>query len=166
MAAQDSAAMNARVSVQGEDFDVGAEHRELCAEAPGAGAVVTFSGLVRDFYDPGGGRVEELRLEHYPGMTEKSISAIIGRAWRRWPLLAVRVIHRVGALAPGDRIVFAGVASHHRHEAFAAAGFIMDYLKSEAPLWKKQITDSGGEWITTRDNDTEALRDWEGQRRR
>ena len=149
------------ISVRAEDFDVGGEYRRLCADAPGAGAVITFSGLVRDYYDPGAGeRVRELRLEHYPGMTEKSIREIIARAESRWNLLAVRVIHRVGALRPGDRIVFAGVAAHHRGDAFAAADFIMDYLKSEAPFWKKQLTESGGEWIATRHSDAESLGRW------
>jgi len=162
--AQTSAAINARISVQHEDFDVGAEYRKLCAQAPGAGAVATFCGLVRDHYDPNQGEaVRELRLEHYPGMTEKRIGEIIAEAEDRWQLLAARVIHRVGALAPGEQIVFAGVAGHHRHEAFAAAGFIMDYLKSEAPFWKKQITASGGEWIATRPSDARALRNWEGR---
>jgi len=157
-----SSSINASVSVQGEDFDVGAEYRALCAAAPGAGAVVTFSGLVRDFYDPGRGEaVRELRLEHYPGMTEKRIREIIGEAENRWRLLAVRVIHRVGALAPGEQIVFTGVAGHHRHQNLAAAGFILDYLKSEAPFWKKQITDSSAEWIATRKSDAEALGQWE-----
>lgn len=151
----------AHISVQGEDFDLGAEYRQLCGDAPGSGAVVTFCGLVREFYDADGSEeVRELRLEHYPGMTEKCILDIVGQAERRWDLLAVRVIHRVGALRPGDQIVFAGVAGRHRGEAFEAANFIMDFLKSEAPFWKKQFTGSGSEWVSARESDRQALMRW------
>ncbi len=149
------------VRVQTEDFDLGAEYRRLCAAAPDAGAVVTFSGLVREFYDADSGdEVRALRLEHYPGMTEKSIGDIVAKARQRWDLLAVRVVHRVGELRPGDQIVFAGVAGRHRGETFAAANFIMDYLKSEAPLWKKQLTREGAEWVRVRDSDLQAVRRW------
>ena len=151
-----------RISVQTEDFDLGAEYRRLCADAPGAGAVVTFCGLVREFYAADGAdEVQELRLEHYPGMTEKSIQAIVAQAEQRWDLLAVTVVHRVGVLRPGAQIVFAGVAGRHRGETFAAANFIMDYLKSEAPLWKKQTTRDGSEWVDIRDSDREALSRWQ-----
>lgn len=151
-----------QISVQAEDFDLGAEYRRLCADAPGAGAVVTFCGLVRDFYDAGGAdEVRELRLEHYPGMTEKSILEIVRQAEQRWDLLAVRVVHRVGVMRPGEQIVFAGVAGRHRGETFEAANFIMDYLKSEAPFWKKQITRNGSEWVSIRESDREALSRWQ-----
>lgn len=151
-----------RISVQTEDFDLGAEYRRLCADAPGAGAVVTFCGLVREFYAADGAdEVQELRLEHYPGMTEKSIQAIAAQAEQRWDLLAVTVVHRVGVLRPGAQIVFAGVAGRHRGETFAAANFIMDYLKSEAPFWKKQTTRDGSEWVDIRDSDREALLRWQ-----
>ncbi len=151
-----------RISIQTDDFDVGAEYRQICADAPGAGAVVTFSGLVRNFHEAGSGdEVRELRLEHYPGMTEQRILDIVRQAERRWELLAVRVIHRIGALRPGDQIVFAGVAARHRGEAFQAANFIMDYLKSEAAFWKKQVTQSGSEWISTRGSDKQALSRWQ-----
>ena len=147
------------VSVQRDDFAIGEEYQSLRASAPGAGAIVTFSGLVRDLYDPvGGEKVSELQLEHYPGMTEKCIREIIGKAQSRWQPLAVRVLHRIGALAPGEQIVFVGVAGHHRGESFAAASFIMDYLKSEAPFWKKQLTPAGSEWISPRQSDYEAKR--------
>lgn len=150
------------ISVQTEDFDLGAEYRQLCASAPGAGAVVTFCGLVREFHDAGDtDEVRELRLEHYPGMTEKSVLAIVRQAEQRWNLLAVRVVHRVGILRPGDQIVFTGVAGRHRGETFEAANFIMDYLKSEAPFWKKQITRDGSEWVSIRDSDREALVRWQ-----
>ncbi len=149
------------IRVGPEDFDLGAEYRRLCAAAPGAGAVVTFCGLVREFYQSDDGDpVRELRLEHYPGMTEKSILDIARRAQRRWELLAVRIIHRIGALRPGEQIVFAGVAAHHRAEAFQAADFIMDYLKSQAPFWKKQLAGSGGGWVGIRDSDRDAIGRW------
>ena len=151
-----------RISVQTEDFDLGAEYRRLCADAPGAGAVVTFCGLVREFYAADGAdEVQELRLEHYPGMTENSIRAIVAQAEQRWDLLAVTVVHRVGVLRPGAQIVFAGVAGRHRGETFEAANFIMDFLKSEAPLWKKQTTRDGSEWVDIRDSDREALLRWQ-----
>ncbi len=150
-----------RISVQSEDFDVGAEYRRLCSDAPGAGAVATFCGLVRDYHDAGSSdAVRELQLEHYPGMTERCIGECLGQAQQRWKLLAVRVIHRVGSLRPGEQIVFVGVASHHRADALQAASFIMDSLKSEAPLWKKQCSSSGEEWIDIRDSDREALSRW------
>ncbi len=151
------------VSVQDEDFDLGAEYRRLCGDAPGAGAAVTFCGLVRDFHEAGSGdEVRELRLEHYPGMTEKSIREIVGQAEQRWDLLAVRVIHRVGALRPGDQIVLVGVAGRHRRETFEAASFIMDYLKSAAPFWKKQFTRGGSAWVNARESDRQALSRWRG----
>lgn len=152
----------AQISVQTEDFDLGAEYRQLCAGAPGAGAVVTFCGLVREFCDAGGeDGVRELRLEHYPGMTEKSILEIVRQAEQRWHLLAVGVVHRVGVLRPGEQIVFVGVAGRHRGETFEAASFIMDYLKSEAPFWKKQITRDGSEWVGIRESDRAALVRWQ-----
>ena len=151
-----------RVSVRTEDFDLGAEYRQLCADAPGAGAVVTFCGLVRDFHDAGDvDEVRELRIEHYPGMTEKNIRAIAAQAEQRWDLLAVNIAHRVGVLRPGAQIVFAGVAGRHRGETFAAANFIMDHLKSGAPFWKKQTTGNGSEWVGIRDSDREALSRWQ-----
>ena len=150
------------ISVQNKDFDLDAEYRQLCADAPGAGAAVIFCGLVREFYDAADGdEVRELYLEHYPGMTEKSILEIVGQAEQRWELLAVRVIHRVGTLRPGDQIVFTGIAGRHRSETFEAASFIMDFLKSEAPFWKKQVTRGGSEWVSIRDGDREALSRWQ-----
>lgn len=152
----------AYISVQTEDFDAGAEYRQIRADSPGAGALVTFCGLVREFYEADGkDEVLELRLEHYPGMTEKSILGITRQAESRWDLLAIRVIHRVGKLCPGDQIVFVGVAGRHRGETFQAANFIMDYLKSEAPFWKKQLTHNGSEWVSTRSADRDALLHWQ-----
>jgi len=154
------------ISVQTEDFDVGAEYAELRRLAANVGAVTTFTGLVREFYhaDPSAdseNRVLSLYLEHYPGMTEKALHGIINKARDRWQLLSCKVIHRVGELYAGDQIVFVGVASAHRGDAFAAAEFIMDYLKTQAPFWKKQRTSTGADWIESRDSDREAASRWQ-----
>ena len=144
----------AAVSVQEADFDAGHELAQLRA-AGDVGAVASFVGAVR-----GDGAVTDLELEHYPGMTEASIAAIIEAASRRWPLLAVRVIHRVGHLRLGDQIVFVGVASQHRDAAFAACEFLMDYLKTRAPLWKKEHTAGGARWVDARASDEDAAARW------
>ncbi|WIM06042.1 MAG: molybdopterin synthase catalytic subunit MoaE [Candidatus Nitricoxidivorans perseverans] len=146
------------VSIQEADFDAGAEIAALTAGDLSAGAVASFVGLVR------GGEVASMTLEHYPGMTEKALSEIVAEAKSRWRLLAVRVIHRVGRLLPGDRIVFVAVSSSHRHEAFAACEFIMDYLKTRAPFWKKEETDGGGRWVDARESDDAAADRWDGGR--
>ncbi len=149
--------------MQEEDFDPGREHRLLQERAGDAGAIVTFTGLVRELYDAGDGeadKVRALRLEHYPGMTERRIEEIAREAGSRWELLACRIIHRTGSLAPGDRIVFVGAAGRHRGAAFEAARFIMDFLKSRAPFWKKQTTAGGGGWVDSRRGDEEALERW------
>lgn len=150
--------MSNRVSVQVEDFSLGQEYQRL-SEGTAAGAVVTFIGKVRDMNL--GDNVIGLHLEHYPGMTEKSLSAICDEAESRWPLLGVRVIHRVGDLDIGDQIVFVGVSSAHRDAAFDACEFIMDYLKTKAPFWKKERTISEERWIDSRDSDHKAAKRWD-----
>lgn len=151
------------ISVQTDDFDIGKEYRALQAESRNAGAIATFTGLVREFHEPAAGepRVESLYLEHYPGMTEKALTDIVNQARTRWDVLACRVIHRVGELRAGDQIVYVGVASTHRGDAFAAAEFIMDYLKTSAPFWKKQNTARGAQWIESRAADADARARWE-----
>jgi len=149
------------VSVQEADFDVGAETAALSAGRLDVGAVATFVGLVRaDKLSGEGSEVSAMTLEHYPGMTEKSLEAIVTEAGGRWALQGVRVIHRFGRLLPGERIVFVGVASAHRGDAFAACEFIMDYLKTRAPFWKKEDTPEGGRWVDAREADDSAAARW------
>ncbi|MCG7587810.1 molybdopterin synthase catalytic subunit MoaE [Photobacterium sp. OFAV2-7] len=145
------------ISVQFEDFSVADEYAKL-AEGTDAGAVVTFIGKVRDFNQ--GDSVTGLSLEHYPGMTEKSLEEIVDQARERWPLLQTRVIHRVGDLDLGDQIVFVGVSSAHRGAAFQACEFIMDYLKTRAPFWKKEQTPEESRWVDARETDTSAADRW------
>ena len=150
------------VSVQEADFDVGAEIAALSAGRNDVGAVASFVGLVRaDKLAGEGSEVSAMTLEHYPGMTEKSLEAIVAEADSRWQLLGTRVIHRFGRLEPGERIVFVGVASSHRGDAFAACEFIMDYLKTRAPFWKKEDTPEGGRWVDARETDDNAAARWE-----
>lgn len=153
-----------RVSVQEADFDVGAETEALAAGRPEVGAVASFVGYVRADKLAGESAedqaVSAMTLEHYPGMTEKSLEAIVAEAESRWSLLGVRVIHRFGRLVPGDRIVFVGVAGSHRGKAFAACEFIMDYLKTRAPFWKKEDTPEGGRWVDAREADDAAAEKW------
>jgi molybdopterin synthase catalytic subunit len=146
------------VRVQHEDFDLGAEVAALRADNPGVGAVASFIGTVRDVSD--GTRVSTMELEHYPGMTERALEKIEAAARERWPLLGVTIVHRVGLLQPLDQIVLVAVASAHRGAAFAACEFIMDYLKSEAPFWKKEETPEGARWVDARVSDDAALRRW------
>ncbi|MDR5865970.1 molybdopterin synthase catalytic subunit MoaE [Halomonas koreensis] len=148
-----------RVRVQQQAFDAGAEQRELLARRTDVGAVVSFTGLVRDFNERP--EVRALSLEHYPGMTESALEAIADEAESRWPLQALRIVHRVGRLAPGDPIVLVVVASAHRRAAFEACDFIMDYLKTRAPFWKKEHTASGDYWVAERDTDHRDARRWE-----
>ena len=149
------------ISVQEADFDVGAEIEALSAGRSDVGAVASFVGLVRaDTLAGRGDEVSAMTLEHYPGMTEKSLEAIVAEADGRWRLLGARVIHRFGRLVPGERIVFVGVASSHRGDAFAACEFIMDYLKTRAPFWKKEETPQGGRWVDARESDDAAARRW------
>lgn len=140
-----------------DDFDIAGEYEAL--KQAGAGAVVIFSGVVRDNAD--NPRLLAMTLEHYPGMTEMEISTIIEEAKGRWPLASVRVIHRVGRLLPEENIVFVGTASAHRQAAFESAAFIMDYLKTKAPFWKKEETEQGANWVDARETDEDALRRWE-----
>ncbi|MFC0711439.1 molybdopterin synthase catalytic subunit MoaE [Azorhizophilus paspali] len=139
-------------------FEPGRELDALHAANAGVGAVVGFVGYVRDFNE--GREVGGMFLEHYPGMTEKALAKIADEAARRWPLLRVEVLHRIGRLEPGEPIVFVGTASAHRQAAFDACEFIMDYLKTRAPFWKKEDTGEGPRWVEGRDSDQEAARRW------
>jgi molybdopterin synthase catalytic subunit len=146
------------VRIQAEDFDLTAEIARLRAGHPKVGGVVTFVGTVRDLNE--GATVSEMELEHYPGMTEQSISDIIEQAKQRWPIFSALVIHRIGPLKPKDQIVLVAVTSAHRGEAFAASEFIIDYLKTEAPFWKKEQTPEGARWVDARVSDDAALNKW------
>lgn len=146
------------LSIQTSDFDIGAEIGQLRGLCPGAGALVSFVGTVRDM--SGETAITRLWIEHYPGMTEKSLAAILEEARLRWPLLGVRVIHRVGALAPGDAIVLVIVASTHRGPAFEACEFIMDYLKTQAMFWKKERFPEKEVWVDARASDEQAAQRW------
>ncbi|SDW12974.1 molybdopterin synthase subunit MoaE [Pseudomonas syringae] len=146
------------IRVQAAVFDPGAEVNALHAANLGIGAVVSFVGYVRDFNE--GREVSGMFLEHYPGMTEKALAKIVEEAAQRWPLLKVDVIHRTGALEPGEPIVFVGVASAHRQAAFEACDFVMDYLKTRAPFWKKENTSQGPQWVEGRASDQAAAGRW------
>lgn len=145
------------VAVQIEDFDVGELQRQLVG--PEDGAVASFVGFVRAGSE--GREIDRMELEHYPGMTERSIQTILDEARQRWDVSAARVIHRVGVLRPGDRIVYVGVSSPHRGDAFAACEFVMDYLKTRAPFWKKEIHGDGEHWVESRQSDALAAARWE-----
>lgn len=145
-----------RVAVQSEPFDLGAEVSAFTAAVKGAGAVVSFTGLVRDE----GGSLSGMEIEHYPGMTEKAISGIAEEAVRRWSLADVLVIHRYGKLSPGEAIMMVATAAPHRADAFAAAEYLMDYLKSRAPFWKKELSADGASWVAAKDADEDALKRW------
>ena len=147
-----------KISVQSEDFDTGREIAAVRAGNPKVGAVASFVGVVRDVNDGAG--VATMTLEHYPGMTEKALKGIVDEAAGRWEVLDCTVIHRCGRLAPTDQIVFVAVASSHRGDAFAACEFIMDYLKTQAPFWKKEETPSGERWVEARDSDDAAAGRW------
>jgi molybdopterin synthase catalytic subunit len=146
------------VRVQEEDFDIGKELEALTRDRRGVGAVASFVGLVRDAND--GANVSGMTLEHYPGMTEKALEDICAQAHARWSLIDTLVIHRVGALKPGERIVLVGVSSAHRGEAFEACEFIMDYLKTRAPFWKREDTPHGSRWVEARASDDTAAEKW------
>ncbi len=146
------------IRVQAEQFDPGFEVNALHAANVGIGAVVSFVGYVRDFNE--GRDVSGMFLEHYPGMTEKALGKIVHEAEQRWPLLRLEVLHRVGALEPGEPIVFVGVASAHRQAAFEACDFVMDYLKTRAPFWKKENTSEGPKWVEGRASDKAAAGRW------
>jgi molybdopterin synthase catalytic subunit len=150
--------MTPRVSIQHEDFDLAAEVAQLRARDARVGAVCSFVGTVRDRSD--GASVSSMELEHYPGMTEKSIEAMIDEAGKRFDILGVRVIHRIGLLQPMDQIVLVAVTSAHRGESFQACEFLMDYLKTQAPFWKKEATPQGARWVDARVADDAALARW------
>ena len=150
--------MSAGVSVRSEPFDLGVELAALSAGRTDIGAVASFVGLVRDLGPDQ--PLLAMTLEHYPGMTETALENIVTEAQSRWSLLGVRVIHRHGSLAPGEPIVLVLVAAAHRGEAFAACEFIMDYLKTRAPFWKKEATAEGGRWVDARDADDSAASRW------
>ncbi len=145
-----------RLSVQAEAFDLGAESNAFAGSVAGAGAVVTFTGLVRD----NGGALAAMEIEHYPGMTEKAIAAIMEQAIARWSLIDALVIHRYGRLAGAEPIMMVATAAPHRADAFAAAEFLMDYLKSRAPFWKKELSADGASWVAAKDEDEAALGRW------
>ena len=146
------------IRVQTEDFDLSTEVAQLRAGDARTGAIVSFVGVVRDFNDGSG--VAEMELEHYPGMTEKALEDIVEQAESRWDIFNALVIHRVGPLKPLDQIVLVAVTSAHRGEAFAACEFIIDYLKTQAPFWKKEQTPSGARWVDARATDDAALQKW------
>ena len=147
-----------KISVQTEDFDPGAECAALSRGRKDIGAVASFVGLVRDSNDGAG--ISRRTLEHYPAMTEKSLAEIVEQARGRWDVMDATVIHRVGELRPGDNIVLVVVASAHRGDAFAACEFIMDYLKTRAPFWKKEKTPEGERWVDARESDDRAAEKW------
>ena len=147
------------VRVQAEDFDISREIAALRRDNPRIGAIASFIGVVRDLND--GDSVAEMTLEHYPGMTEKSIEAIIAQARARWDMMDALVIHRIGTLKPLDQIVLVVVSSAHRGDAFAACEFIMDFLKTQAPFWKKEQTGKGARWVDARAADDAAAQRWQ-----
>ena len=147
------------VRIQTEDFDAGAEIAALRRGDPKVGAVASFIGVCRDAND--GDAVSTMTLEHYPGMTEKALEKIVDEAKRRWKVVDVLVVHRVGELKPTDQIVLVVVTGAHRGEAFAACEFVMDYLKTKAPFWKKEQTPQGTRWVEARTSDDEAAQRWE-----
>jgi molybdopterin synthase catalytic subunit len=148
----------ARVAIQTADFDTTAELRALSAGDLGVGAIASFIGTVRTRND--GLTVSAMELEHYPGMTERAIEAMIDEALRRFDICAARVVHRVGVLQPGEQIVLVAVSSAHRGVAFQACEFLMDYLKTQAPFWKKETTPEGANWVDARVTDDAALARW------
>ncbi|MDD5295999.1 MAG: molybdenum cofactor biosynthesis protein MoaE [Rhodocyclaceae bacterium] len=144
------------VSVQNEDFDTGREIARLSEGRTDVGAVASFVGLVRGE----GGGIKDMTLEHYPGMTESALKEIVAKAKARWSILGARVIHRYGRLLPGEQIVLVAVAASHRGDAFHACEFIMDYLKTQAPFWKKEDTAEGGRWVDARESDAASMARW------
>ena len=146
------------IRVQTEHFDTGAEIEALRLSSPKIGAIASFVGVVRDIND--NADVSVLSLEHYPGMTEKALAGIVAQAGERWPLLGTTVVHRVGDMHPTDPIVLVVVASPHRHAAFEACAFIMDFLKTRAPFWKKEKTPQGERWVESRASDDAAASRW------
>jgi molybdopterin synthase catalytic subunit len=151
------------VKVQTEDFDIAAEIAALRTDNPKIGAIASFIGLVRDVNE--GDTVAEMTLEHYPGMTEKALEEIIVTARQRWDIFDPVIVHRVGTLRPLDQIVLVIVASAHRGEAFAACEYLMDYLKTQAPFWKKESTPSGARWVDARASDDDAAARWGAEKK-
>ena len=147
--------MKPHIRIQEEDFDLTDEIEALSADQTNVGAVASFVGLVRGDDD-----LSSLTLEHYPGMTEREIASHVDEATKRWPLMGVTIIHRVGTLKPGERIVLVAVASSHRGAAFAACEFLMDYLKTRAPFWKREDRDGETHWVEARSSDDEAAQRW------
>ena len=145
------------IRIQTEDFDSAAVNRELMGERRDVGAITSFIGLVRDLPDQ---PLKHMTLEHYPGMTEKSLQGIVDQACERWSILDCAVIHRVGELQPADQIVLVTVLSAHRRDAFLACEFIMDYLKTDAPFWKKETDAGGGAWVEAKNSENEAKNRW------
>lgn len=145
------------IRVQSDPFDLGAVSNEFAARQRGMGAIVTFTGVVRDL---GEGDLHAMEIEHYPGMTEKALEKIAQEAQERWDLGDVLIIHRHGVLRAQDTIMMVATASRHRVDAFQAAEFLMDYLKSRAPFWKKEVSDAGADWVAARDEDEDALKRW------
>ena len=145
------------IRVQQQDFDIAGVNRELCTGRSDIGAIANFIGLVRDLPQ---NHLQKMTLEHYPGMTEKSLTKIVETAQSRWEILDVAIIHRVGDLKPADQIVLVSVVSAHRKAAFAACEFIMDYLKTDAPFWKKETGEQGESWVEAKASDSEARGKW------
>jgi len=143
------------IRIQEEDFDPGAEIAAIQSTTSDVGAIASFIGIVR-----ADDKMRAMTLDHYPGFAEREIATHVAEARTRWPLLGVRVVHRVGRLVPGERIVFLGVASSHRGAAFAAAEFLMDYLKTRAPFWKLEERENGTTWVEARDSDDESVKRW------
>jgi molybdopterin synthase catalytic subunit len=138
-------------------FDIGSETAGFIDRQSGAGGIVTFTGIVRDSDE---GELQRMEIEHYPGMTESALEDIRTQAMSKWSLMSALIVHRYGSLGPGETIMMVATAARHRADAFAAAEFLMDYLKSRAPFWKKEITQSGSTWVASRDCDEEALSRW------
>jgi molybdopterin synthase catalytic subunit len=153
------------IRVQREDFDIGRELDALTAGRTDIGGLASFVGLVRDFVNPGAGAdtaaIHGMTLEHYPGMTEKMLTEIEAEANRRWPLQASLVIHRYGALEPGDRIVLVACAAVHREDALQACSFLIDWLKTKAPFWKLEDTDAGPRWVAAKESDDDLAARWD-----
>ncbi|WP_461519588.1 molybdenum cofactor biosynthesis protein MoaE [Porticoccus sp.] len=146
------------ISVQAEDFDIGQEYRQLQTDNTQVGGIAMFTGLVRDLAD---NPLTAMHLEHYPGMTEASLKQTAEQAAERWPLIDIRIVHRIGKLTPGEQIVFVGVSSAHREAAFSACEFIMDILKTSAPFWKKELhQDGAGNWVDAKASDQQRADRW------
>jgi molybdopterin synthase catalytic subunit len=148
------------IRIQTEDFDLAGLNREMLDGRSDVGAIASFIGLVRDLDS---NPLQQMTLEHYPGMTESALQGIAERAQQRWQIANLGIIHRVGPLKPSDQIVLVSVLSAHRADAFEACQFIMDYLKTEAPFWKKEVTEQGARWVESRDSDEQARKKWESE---